>query len=82
MKETVISVIIASKDFRELNILVDKDEVHNSYFKTKDIKMDISFDINLRAVLMGEDNGNDILINFIDFLEMLDSSRSERMQSK
>lgn len=80
MKESVISMMFVNKDFRDLNILVQRDEIYNSHIKTKDIKVDITFDVKFRAILMGEDDGNDVLINFVDFLEMLDESRKERME--
>ncbi len=79
MKESIVSMMYVNADFRDLNILVKGDEVYNYHIKTKDIKMDITFDIKFRAILMGEDNGNDILINFVDFLEMLDGTRKERL---
>lgn len=79
MKESIISMMFVNKDFRDLNILVMRDEVYNMHIKTKDIKMDITFDVKIRAVLMGIDNGNDVLINFVDFLNMLDGGRNERM---
>lgn len=78
MKETIISSMYMNKDFRDLNILVKGDEVYNYHIKTQDLKMDITFDIKFRAILMGEDNGNDVLINFVDFLYILDHSRKER----
>ncbi|WMJ75368.1 toll/interleukin-1 receptor domain-containing protein [Cytophagaceae bacterium ABcell3] len=80
MKETIISMMFMNDDFRNLNILVKNDEVFVCQFKTKDIKMNIFFDVKFRAILMGEDNGNDILVNFIDFIEMLDGSRQERKE--
>ncbi len=80
MKETIITTMAASEEFKNLNILAMNNEVYKCHIKTVDIKMDITFDIEIRAVLMGIDNGNDILINFIDFLEMLTETRKERMQ--
>lgn len=80
MKETIISMMFMNKDFRDLNILVKADEVYNYHITTKDIKLDLTFETSFRAILMGEDNGNDILINFVDFLDMLDSSRKDRMK--
>lgn len=80
MKESIISMMFINPDFRNLNILVQNNDIYNYHIKTQDIRMDITFDVKFRAILMGEDNGNDILINFVDFLEMLDGSRKERME--
>lgn len=82
MRESIISMMFVNEDFRNINILVRSDQIYNHHIKTKDLNMDITFDFYFRAVLMGEDNGNDVLINFIDFITMLDSSRKERMQER
>lgn len=82
MKETIISMMFVNEDFRKLNILAQNDNVFNYHIKTKDKTFDIIFDIRFRAILMGVDDGKDILINFVDFLEMLDGSRKERMSKK
>jgi hypothetical protein len=79
MKEAVISMMYTNKDFRDLNILVQNNEEYKYHIKTQDRKMNITFDVEFRAILMGEDTGSDVLINFVDFLEMLDSSRHERL---
>jgi hypothetical protein len=80
MKESIISMMYVNEDFRQLNILAQNDQVYNMHIKTKDIKMDIIFDVKIRAVLLGVDNGNDVLLNFVDFLDLLDSSRKERIK--
>ena len=79
MKEAIISMMYVSPDFRDLNIYICKDQIYTYHITAKDKKMDITFEVDLRAVLMGVDTGNDILINLVDFLEMLDSGRSERL---
>lgn len=79
MKESIISMMFTNADFQRLNIYIENNKPYT--FKTiiKDIKMNLTFDLSIRGLLMGEDTGNDILINFIDFAEMLDTSRSQRM---
>lgn len=80
MKESVISMMVVNKDFRDLNILVQRDEVYNYLIISRDLKADIEFNIKIRAVLMGQDDGNDVLLNFVDFLEMLDEGRKNRVK--
>jgi hypothetical protein len=63
MNESVIEMMYQSKEFRTLNILAKNNELYKHHIKTADVKININFDIKLRAVLMGEDNGNDILLN-------------------
>ena len=79
MKESLISMMYVNKDFRDLNILVTNNEVYKFVVEAKDIRFDISFEIEMRAVLMGIDNGNDVVLNFVDFLEMLENGRNERI---
>lgn len=79
MKETLISVMSKTPEFTEMNILTKNDEVYNNYLTLKDDESDIEFYFHIRAILMGEDDGNDVLINLIDFIEMLNSTIPERM---
>lgn len=80
MKETIMGMMFENKDFRDLKILVENNKIYDLNIKTQDIKLDLSFTIKIRAVLMGEDNNNDILIHLIDFLAMLDESKKDRMK--
>ena len=80
MKETIMGMMFENKDFRDLNILVENNKIFDLNIKTQDIKLDLSFTIKIRAVLMGEDNNNDILIHLFDFLAMLDENKKERMK--
>jgi len=75
MKETLISILVTDEKLRNLNILTKTDEVYLEHIIRKDIKADLTFKITIRAVLMGVDNGNDVVINLVDFLEMLDKNR-------
>lgn len=75
MRDSIILMLLANEDFRNLDILVTNDLVHNSKFKTIDSKINISFDITIRAVQMGINDGNDILIRLIDFLRLIIDER-------
>lgn len=78
MHESIISMMVVNDDFRNLNIRTKSDKVFYEYIESKDLKMNITFKITIRAVMMGLDDGNDVFLNFVDFLEMLDQSRVER----
>lgn len=75
MKETLISILATDEKLRKLNILTKADEIYLEEIVRKDLNADITFKITIRAVLMGIDNGNDVVINLVDFLEMLDKNR-------
>lgn len=78
MHEIIISTMFANNDFRNLNIRASREQVFYKYIKIKDIELDITFNAIIRCVMMGEDDGNDALLNFIDFLEMLYDSKKDR----
>jgi len=80
MKETLISVMAKTPAFTEMNILTKNDEVYNNYLTLQDDSSDIKFYFHIRAILMGEDDGNDVLINLVDFIKMLNSTIPERME--
>ncbi len=79
MKETVVGLLATSSEFRRLNLMIKNDEISNYYFRFEDPKTSVNFEIRIRAVMMGEDDGNNVILNFIDFAEMLDEGRKERM---
>ncbi|WP_035804224.1 hypothetical protein [Lunatimonas lonarensis] len=45
MKESIISMMFVNPDFRNLNILVQNNDIYNYHIKTQDIRMDITFDV-------------------------------------
>lgn len=71
MKETVMRELLTNKDFRDLNVLVQSDKIDPYLFKIIDKKIPLSFDVIIKGVLMGVDTGNDLVVNLIDFLEMI-----------
>lgn len=78
MKDTIISMFAMSEEYKKLNIYIEKDKTFNFHSAIKDLKTDVQFDIRIRGVLMGVDTGNDIVLNFIDFIEMLDQTVTNR----
>lgn len=78
MKDTIISMFAMSEEYKKLNIYIEKDKTFNFHSTIKDLKTDIQFDIRIRGVLMGVDTGNDIVLNFVDFIEMLDQTIKKR----
>ncbi|PQJ17006.1 toll/interleukin-1 receptor domain-containing protein [Nonlabens tegetincola] len=78
MKDTIISMFAMSEEYKSLNIYIEKDKTYNFHSTVKDLKTDMKFDIRIRGVLMGVDTGNDIVLNFIDFIEMLDQTITNR----
>lgn len=78
MKDTIISMFAMNEDYKSLNIYIEKDKTYNFHSIIKDLKTNIEFDIRIRGVLMGVDTGNDIVLNFIDFIEMLDQTITDR----
>ena len=82
MKETAISLMWMDEKLKNLNILVQRDETFKLNVLMRDTKTGIDFKIRIKAVLMGEDNNSDMLIHFIDFINMLDEGRNQRMGKK
>ena len=80
MKESIISMMCVNPTFKELNILLENNTEYNLLISANDKTENITFTVKLRGVLLGEDTSDDMLINFIDFLEMLESSRRERLK--
>ena len=71
MKETVMMELMTNKDFRDLNILIHNDKIDPYLFKIIDKKIPLAFKVIIKGVLMGVDTGNDLVVNLIDFLEMI-----------
>lgn len=80
MKETILMLLFENEKLRELDILVKRDDLFRLKMLLRDVNSNIDFRIVIKASLMGEDNNNDMLIHFIDFLEMLNPHRKQRMK--
>jgi hypothetical protein len=80
MKETILMLLFENEKLRELDILVQRDDLFRLKMLLRDVNSNIDFRIVIKASLMGEDNNNDMLIHFIDFLEMLNPHRKQRMK--
>jgi plasmid stabilization system protein ParE len=78
--KVIYSVMANNKEFTELNILTKNDEIYNNYLTLQSDNTYIKFYFHIRAILMGEDDGNDVLINLVDFIKMLNSTIPERMK--
>lgn len=79
MIDTLIQSMLVMPETRDLNILVEGDRIRPHYIKFKDSKSTLEFQIVIRAVLMGIDTGNDVVINLIDFLELLQDTRKKEI---
>lgn len=79
MKESLILMLCETQALRELNLIVSSEQVYHFNGEVADPKEQLKFDITIRGVLLGIDNGNDIVLNFLDFIEILEDSRDDRM---
>ncbi|MDR5589014.1 toll/interleukin-1 receptor domain-containing protein [Salegentibacter agarivorans] len=73
MKDTLLNELKTNKNTKDINILCQNDKIDPWMIKLIDSKMNLTFEIEIRGVLMGVDTGNDTVINLIEILEMLDS---------
>ncbi len=73
MKDTLLNELKTNKDTKDINILCQNDKIDPWMIKLVDSKMNLTFEIKIRGVVMGVDTGNDTVINLIEILEMLDT---------
>lgn len=77
MKETLLLSLKSTPATRDLRVLIQNDKVDPYLFTFKDEKLNLSFNVVIRGVLMGEDNNNDIIVSLTDYLEMIDSLKKK-----
>jgi hypothetical protein len=80
MKEVILEMINMHLGFREKRMLVKT----NFLFYEKNVLPDrngLNFEVTIRAVQMGIDNDNDILINMSDYIDMLNRNRVARVNA-
>lgn len=80
MKEVILEMINSSPEMKNLRLLIHNDSLYYLPFKLGK-KNSHYFDTTIRAVQMGVDNTNDMLINLSDYLDMLNDDREERVRS-
>jgi len=79
MKDSLISMMKHNIEISQIRMLFKSDETYKHQFKTKDEKLNLIFDIQIEGNMLGEDNGNDIIFDLNDYLEMLlDSIKRKR----
>lgn len=80
MKETLILVLCENENYRNLHIIASNDKPYIFTGKIHDSKNGIAFDVQVRAVLLGVESGNDIVLNFLDYIEILEETKDSRRE--
>jgi len=76
--ETVLLVLHEHPQLNSLDIRIENDQPYYNRIAIKDITTDQLFYVTIRGVLMGEDDGNDVLIHFSDYTANIIDDRRER----
>lgn len=71
MKDTLLQELLTNEVTKDLHVLITNDKVDPHIIKIQDNKLELEFDVVIRGVLMGVDNGNDILIHLQEFIQMI-----------
>ncbi len=78
MSETVLLTLHESSEFKNLNIRIRNNEPYYNRIAIKDITTEQIFYVSIKGVLMGKDDGNDILIHFSDYIANMMKDRKDR----
>lgn len=78
MPETVLLTLHESSEFKSLNIRIKNNEPYYNRIAIKDITTEQIFYVSIKGVLMGKDDGNDILIHFSDYTTNMMEDRQDR----
>jgi len=78
MPETVLLVLYEHPELKSLNIRIANDQPYYNRIAIKDISSEQIFYVTIRGVLMGKDDGNDVLVHFSDYTDNIMEDRKER----
>ena len=76
--ETVLLVLHEHPQLNSLDIRIENDQPYYNRIMIKDITTEQLFFVTIRGVLMGKDDGNDVLIHFSDYTANIMDDRRER----
>lgn len=76
--ETVLLVLHEHPQLNSLDIRIENDQPYYNRIEIRDISTEQIFYVTIRGVLMGKDNGNDVLIHFSDYTANIMEDRRER----
>lgn len=78
MPETVLLTLYEHPLLRSLNIRIVNDQPYYERIGIKDISTEQIFYVTIRGVLMGKDDGNDVLVHFSDYTDKIMEDREKR----
>jgi hypothetical protein len=78
MPETVLLTLHEHPELSSLNIRVTNDKPYYYRIEIRDISTDQVFHVTIKGVLLGKDDGNDVLVHFIDYTTNIMEDRKER----
>lgn len=76
--ETVLLFLHEHPQLNSLDIRIENDQPYYNRIAIKDISTEQIFYVTIRGVLMGKDDGNDVLIHFSDYTANIMEDRRER----
>jgi len=76
--ETVLLLLHEHPQLNSLDIRIENDQPYYNRIAIKDISTEQIFYVTIRGVLMGKDDGNDVLIHFSDYTANIMEDRRER----
>ena len=80
MKEVILEMLHSHEQMRKKRMLIKTDSLFYEKI-TLGERVGLQFDMTIRAVQMGVDNNNDILMNLSDYLDMLYRDRDARVRA-
>ncbi|MDL2322693.1 hypothetical protein LJC52_01760, partial [Bacteroidales bacterium OttesenSCG-928-A17] len=78
MPETVLLTLHEHPLLQSLDIRIVNDQPYFNRIGIKDISTEQIFYVTIRGVLMGKDDGNDVLVHFSDYTTNIMEDRKER----
>lgn len=78
MPETVLLTLHEHPLLHSLDIRIKNDQPYYERIGIKDISSEQIFYVTIRGVLMGKDDGNDVLVHFSDYTQNIMDDRKER----
>ena len=76
--ETLLLVLHEHPQLNSLDIRIENDQPYYNRIEIRDISTEQIFYVTIRGVLMGKDDGNDVLIHFSDYTANIMEDRRER----
>lgn len=76
--ENVLLVLHEHPQLNSLDIRMENNQPYYNRLEIRDISTEQIFYVTIRGVLMGKDDGNDVLIHFSDYTANIMEDRRER----